>query len=261
LDRQGMEVKKQVERAFNLAKDQKRDAALSLMRDAVRSYDSDPEAWRLIADLSSDMDEQIHALDKLTSLSPQEIKARETLDRLRYLKKNPHELAAIHEEQGDVEKAIDLYNLALMQNHLKDKWYEIDQKIISLKFRHNENIEHVSPAISITRLAAGPPLLYFMLLLMEIGFNPFADPELVLWVGLLVTILAGFMIAVASVRSHHRLWFTLFKDVSSGGSPMARISMMFSGWVLLLISFFLLFITDYQRLLRYIIDMVTNLTR
>jgi len=260
LDESGVDVQKQIETAFNLAKNQKRDAALSLMRDAVLSFDANPDAWRFIADLSSDMDEQIHALDKLVTLVPQDIQARETLDRLRYLKKNPHELAAIHEEAGDIDKAIDYYNRALMQDQLKDKWYDIDQKIVGLKMRLNENIEHVPPSVSIARLAAGPPLLYFLLILMEAGIHPIANPEPILWMGFLLNLLGGFMIAIATIRSHHRLWFIVFRDVSSGGSPLARTTMLGMGWILLLISFFILFVTDYQRLLQFIFETVANIS-
>jgi len=239
----------QLQKAISLAKARKTEQALNLMRTVVLDYESSPEAWRLIVELSPDMDEQIHALDKLVTLTPEDERSKETLNHLRHLKKNPHELATIHEEQGDVEKAIDYYYQALAQEHLKDKWYDIDQKIMQLKMRLNENIEHVSPAISITRLAAGPSLLYFLLVLIEVGINPFANPEPILWIGFLLTMLGSFMIALATVRSHHRLWLKLFKDLSAGGSPLARIAMGMAGWFLLLISFSLLFFMDYLRLL------------
>jgi len=239
---------KQVRRAIELAKAGQRETALGLIRDAAQKSELSPEAWRLFADLSSDMDEQVHALKNLLALTPQDVKARETLGRLSHLRQNPHELAAIYEEQGNIDKAIEFYNLALMQPHLKKQWRSIDRKIIMLKFRQGENIAHVSPGTSVARLAAGPPLLYFFMLLIHVGINPLAAPEPILWLEFLFTVFGGFLIAFASIRSHHRLWFLLFKDVSTGGTPLARTSMATAGWMLVLLPFLHLFYTAIQRL-------------
>ena len=56
------------------------------------------------------------------------------------------------------------------------------------------------------------------------------------------------MIALASVRSHHRLWALIFKDVGSGGTPTARFFMSAAGWMLVAIPFTLLFLMAYIRL-------------
>jgi hypothetical protein len=244
-------VEELVKRAVELARAGKRENALGLVRDAAQKQEPGPEGWRLLAELSPDMDEQIHALQKLLAFTPQDVKARERLDRLSHLKQNPQELAAIYEEQGNIEKAIEQYYLALRQPRFKKEWRSIDRKIVRLKTRRSENITHISPAISIARLAAGPPLLYFFMLLIHVGINPLADPQPILWLEFFGAILGGFLIAFASIRSHHRLWYLLFKDVSTGGTPLARAFMGMAGSILVLLPFIHLFYAAVQRLFNF----------
>jgi len=244
-------LEKQEKRAISLAAAGQRETALDLIRDAAQKRELSPEGWRLFADLSPDMNEQIHALRKVLTLKPQDTRARETYDRLSHLKQNPQEQAAIYEEQGNIDKAIEFYNFALMQPHLKKHWRSIDRKIIRLKVRQGENIAHVSPGLSITRLTAGPPLVYFFMLLIHEGINPLTDPNPFLWLEFLLTIFGGFLIALASVRSHHRLWFLIFRDVSQSGAPLARAFMMTAGWALVVLPFVHLFYLAVQRMIRF----------
>jgi tetratricopeptide (TPR) repeat protein len=248
LTEQRQAVEKQVKQAIELSRAGKREKALGLIRDAAQRHDAGPEGWRLLAELSNDMDEQIHALEKLLAFTPQDARARERLDRLCHLKANPQELAAIYEEQGQIEQAIEQYYLALRQPQFKKQWRSIDRKIVRLKTRRSENITHISPGISIARLAAGPPLLYFFMLLIHVGINPLANPQPVLWLEFFGSILGGFLIAFASIRSHHRLWYLLFKDVSTGGTPLARAFMGVTGSMLVLFPFIHLFYAAIQRL-------------
>ena len=245
-------LEKQVRRAIELAKAGQRETALGLVRDAAQKQEPGPEGWRLLADLSPDRDEQIHALKKYVALTPQDAKAREALDRLLHLKRNPQELAAIYEEQGNIEKAIEQYYLALMQPGLKKQWHSIDRKIVQLKRQRNENLTHISPRISIARLAAGPPLLYFFMLLIHVGINPLAAPAPILWLEFLVTMLGGFLVAFASIRSHHRVWYVLFKDISRGGTPQARASIAVTGWILVALPFLHLVCVAFQRLINFV---------
>jgi hypothetical protein len=165
-----------------------------------------------------------------------------------HLQKNPQELAAIYEEQGNIEKAIEQYYLALRQPHLKNQWRSIDRKIVRLKTRQTENIAYVSPVMSIARLAAGPPLVYFCMLLIHEGINPLAKPEPIFWLEFLVTVLGGFLIAFATIRLHHRIWYLVFRDVSAVGTPLARTLIATLGWILVLFPFVHLFYAAFQRL-------------
>ena len=85
-------------------------------------------------------------------------------------------------------------------------------------------------------------------MLVHVGFNLIAKPEPLLWLGFFWVLLGGFMIALASVRSRHRLWSLIFKDTGSGGTPTARFFMSAAGWVLVALPFMLLFLMAYIRL-------------
>jgi hypothetical protein len=91
------------------------------------------------------------------------------------------------------------------------------------------------------------------MLLSHVGINPLADPEPILWLEFLCTILGGFLIAFASIRSHHRVWYLLFKDVSMGGTPRARSFMSAAGWILVVPPFLHLFYAAFHRLINFML--------
>ena len=68
--------------------------------------------------------------------------------------------------------------------------------------------------------------------------------------GILWVMLGGGMIAFAAVRSHHRLWFVIFKDVGSSGTPGARLAMSTAGWILVILPHILLFTLALDRLFK-----------
>lgn len=240
-------AEEQTRQAGELLKAGKRTEALALIRQVTLGCDSIPDAWHLLAGLTSDTDEQLRALEKLVALVPADAKARQELERLRHFREAPLDLALIYEEQGNLEKAIETYNLALAKAKSKSEWNAIYLKRSRIENLQQEKIAHISPSLSVVRLAGGPALLYLSLLLIHIGMNPLTDPEPLLWIGLLWAALGGAMIAFASVRSHHRLWFVIFKDVGSRGTPAARFAMGAAGWILVILPFVLLFTLSFQR--------------
>jgi hypothetical protein len=164
---------------------------------------------------------------------------------------HPLDLAAMYEEQGNLDRAITAYGLASMDSRLKDQWDSIYWKIVQLENLRQENIAHISPAISVARLTAGPPILYLLLMMVQVGLNPFAEPAPLLWLGILPVIMGGFMVALASIRSRHRLWFILFKDLGAGGNPSARAWMSLAGWALILLPHAALGLAALNRLIDY----------
>ena len=245
---QRLQVDKQVSYARELIKTGKRIEALELIRSQVQDGGVNAEAWRLLADLTPEMDERSRALEKLLALTPGDAHARQELDRLRHFQNNPLDLAAMYEEQGNIEKAIETYGIAALRSSSKSEQARIYWKTVGLENMRQEKISHISPAISIARLTGGPLLLYFMVLLVHVGLNPIADPEPLLWFGFFWVLLGGFMIALASVRSHHRLWSLIFKEAGSSGTPAARFVMFVAGWILVFLPFLLLFSFAYFRL-------------
>jgi tetratricopeptide (TPR) repeat protein len=247
-DAQRLQVEEHVARARELVKEKKRSKALELVRSLAQDGEVNADVWRLLADLTPEMDERLHALEKLLALTPGDAQARQEFERLRHFKNNPLDLAAMYEEQGNIEKAIETYGIASLRSTSKNEQNSIYWKTVRLENLRQEKIAHISPTISIARLTAGPPLLYFMLLLLHMGFNLISNPDPLLGIGFFWVLLGGFMIALASVRSHNRLWSLIFKDVGSGGTPTARFFMSTAGWMLIAIPFTLLFLMAYIRL-------------
>ena len=248
LDAERCRAEEQLHQVRDLVKTKKRDRALQLARNLTRDEHVNVEAWRLVAELAPELEEQIHALESLLNLVPNDVVAQQELQRLRHFRENPLDLAAMYEEKGDLDKAITTYGLAAMKPASKRQWDSIYWKIVRLENLRQEKIAHISPALSVARLTGGPAILYLLLMLMQVGINPFADPEPLLWLGFFWVLLGGFMIALATVRSRHRLWFILFKDAGSGGSPTARFAMAAAGWTLVLIPFIMLLLAAYFRL-------------
>jgi tetratricopeptide (TPR) repeat protein len=245
---QKLRVEEYVGRARELVKAKNRSEALDLVHSLAQSGEVNADVWRMLADLTPDMDERMHALEKLLDLTPGDAQARQEFERLRHFKNNPLDLAAIYEEQGNIEKAIETYSIASLRSTSKSEQNSIYWKTIRLENLRQEKIAHISPAVSVARLTAGPPLLYFMLLLLHMGFNLISNPDPLLGLGFFWVLLGGFMIALASVRSRHRLWSLIFKDAGSGGTPTARFIMSAAGWMLVAIPFALLFLMAYIRL-------------
>jgi len=247
-EEQRLYIEGQVNQARELIKVRKRGEALDLVRLLAQSGGANADVWRLLAELSSDMDERLSALEKLLALMPGDAQARQEFERLQHFKNHPLDLAAMYEEQGNIEKAIETYGLASLKAKSKSEQNDIYWKTVRLENLRHEKIAHISPAISIVRLTAGPPLLYFMLFLVDEGLNPIANPALLQWLGFFWVLLGGFMIALASIRSRHRVWTLLFKDVSSGGTPVARFVMAAAGWILVILPFAVLFLMAFNRL-------------
>jgi tetratricopeptide (TPR) repeat protein len=226
----------------------KRDEAQAFLRGALRDLAKSAEAWRLLADLTPNLDEQTRALEKVLVLLPGDAQARQELRRLHYFQNNLFDLAKMYEEEGQFDKAISTYNRAGLQAKTNRQWDTIYWNVTRLENLKREKIVYISPRFSIARLTIGPALPYVMLMFIEVGVNPLAHPEPFLWLGALWALLGGFLIAVASVPSRHRLWHLLFDDPGSGGSPKARFAMAAAGWTLVVIPHFLLIADAYYRL-------------
>jgi tetratricopeptide (TPR) repeat protein len=226
----------------------KRGAALDLIRSVTNQSKVDVDAWRLLAELAPEAEERMRALEMVLTFAPADVKARQELERLRHFQEDLIDLAATYEEAGNFEKAIASYDLALTKAKSNQEWNSIYRKRAKLEDLRQEKIAHISPALSIARLAGGPSLLYLSLLLVHNGLNPFANSEPLLLAGILWVMLGGGMIAFATVRSHHRIWFLIFRDVSSSGTPGARLAMSVTGWILVILPHILLFKLAFDRL-------------
>ncbi|MEW6030567.1 MAG: tetratricopeptide repeat protein [Chloroflexota bacterium] len=232
------------------------ERSLLLLRREVQDNGRDPASWLLLAELSRDVDEKARAYEQIVSLQPSDLAARKTLEKLRFRQQNPFDLPSLLEEQGRIDEAILEYQRAAARARTSQEWDHIYRNITRLEDLRNEGIVHISPLVSIARLSAGPPLLYLLSLLIHVGLNPLSA-DFIFWIGLAWSLLGGFLLALGTVRSRHRLWI-LLGDPAASGKPLSRFALRTSGWILVLLSFALLTLDALQRLAVFEVPPIPN---
>jgi tetratricopeptide (TPR) repeat protein len=240
-DREKLSFAKQAQEAREALRSRPRLEVLEAVRLLTRQKFVAAESWRLLAELSPDLDERVNALGVLTALDPEDKTAASQFAQLKHFQENPLDLAAYYEEEGAINEAIAIYRRAALNPDMKKQWDELYWKILRLEKMKSERVAYVSPRVSILRLMLGPALLFTELGLIHIGINPAAYSEPIFYLGLPWVILGGFMIAFATVNSHNRLWLLLFKDPSSSRSPKARLIVFAAGWLVVTIPYYLLY--------------------
>jgi tetratricopeptide (TPR) repeat protein len=226
-------------------------ARLDAVRRLTLQRDAGPEAWRLLAESTPDLTEQVHALERVVDLAPDDPQAKVELDRLKRLQGNPLELAMHYEDEGKLDQAIAMYTLAMQNPSLRPQWNRLYWKIASLENQEQERIAHISPVVSTLRLTFTPALLYLVLMLIQIGINPIAYPDPILWFGFPSTVLGGFLIALASARAYETLWGMISKNTGLGATPPARSLLSASGWLLVLFPYIFLFVEAFLQLANF----------
>ena len=219
--------------------------ALSRLRKIVQENHDAEVAWSLLAKHSPDFDEQVEALTRIQALDPANEEKRAALYRARYFQTNPLELAASHEERGEIDEAIALYERLTIKAQGRKEWDRLFREIHRLKALQQEKIVHISPALTVGRLMAGPPLLFFSMVIIQIGYDPNYF-TLLMAAEFLLVILGAFLAAVASAGSEHFLWKRL-GNAAGRGSKRLRILVGAAGVTILLLPFALLGIEAYMR--------------
>lgn len=225
----------------------KREEARKILLPLSKSDKRNERVWFLISEAVEDENQQIAALTTALRLNPENDEAQQRLKNLKHFRNNPLDLAALYEEEGKFDEAITVLHRATLSTSYGRQFDRIYETIERLEKRKTSGVVHIQPKHSIARLTFGPPLLFFLLMLIHNRMNPFAFTP-VLWLGVLLTLGGGFLLAVANVRSHHPLWAKLFDDPGAGGSQLARGTVSLAGWLLLFISFVYLFQISFDRL-------------
>ena len=224
--------------------------ALHLAEQAAQRDPGNEGAWLLIADLSTQASDKLAALERACNVNPANSRTRSRLRHMRQLRDDPLGMAAHYEQSGQIDKALDVYNqLAARTRNTRD-FDQIYRNILRLERLKTEKIQYVAPRTSILRLAFGWPLLYFFLVLVQVGLNPFRHPALLLWLGLPLVAIGSFLLSLSEVRTRHPLWKTLFAE-NGDGSAFARLVTASAGWMLVIFPHLLLLIDSLHRLLNF----------
>ena len=222
-----------------------KELALTRLRRIVQENRDAEAAWILLAKHSPDLDEQVQALARVQALDPENEEKRAALRRVRYFQSNPLELAASYEERGEIDEAIAIYEQLTVNAKRRSEWDRIFREIYRLEALKEEKIVHISPALTVARLTAGLPLLFFSIVIIQIGYD-FRYFTPLMGIDLLLVVLGAFLMAVASVRSEHRLWAKL-GSAAGRGSRKLRLLIGATGFMITLLPFALLGIEAYVR--------------
>jgi len=220
--------------------DGKKDEALLLLQHILREDDGRKDTWLIFSELSGNVRDKVRAYEAILRIDPSDVSARNALDRYRYFQRNPLDLAAYYEEEGELDKAMELYHVLATEAGDSSEFERIYKNITRLEDAKIENLRHVRPSLHILRLSVGLPLLYLLEILMQEGLNPVRHPAPDLWLGIPIVIFGSFLIAVAAVPSRHAIWQRWFGDQGGRGSSTTRLLASFSGWMLVLIPHLLL---------------------
>ena len=211
------------------------ESACRILRQFTSRHADVERAWLLLADASPEMAEQARALERAVRLNPKNESAKQRLQELRAVQNDPYDLAQYYEKRGETERAIETYKEIALRSR---KGADVDRaytNITRLERLRVEKIKHVSPVLSLARLTAGPPLLYFVAMMVQYGLRPWTAPWFI-WLAFLVVIAGSFFSALAAVRGHFRIW-EFFDEAGTRGSTIARVALGFAGAVLIVVSF------------------------
>jgi len=223
------------------------DIALRLAQQASEKNSDSEEAWVLIGKLSSNLEQQIQAMEKASQLNPSNQEIAIALEELQYLKTNPIGAAARLEQSGKMAEALDAYQAAAGKAKNSREFDHIYNQILRIEALQKEKIRYIAPSMSILRLTFVWPLLYFSLSLVQMGLNPLAHPSFYACLGLPLVGVGSFLLSVAEVRSRHLVWQKLFGE-QGDGSQFARFVTAASGWFLIIIPHVLLLLDSLNRL-------------
>lgn len=238
----------QVQHVHQLLEASKRDEALLLLQNILQEANGHKEAWLLFADLSVSIDDKVRAYEAILHGDPSDESAQAALKQYRYFQRNPIELAEKYEEEGDLERALDLYNVLATEAGDSSEFEHLYGNIVRLEDARLENIRHIKPGFTILRLSAGLPLLYLLEILTQQGLNPFKHFAPHLWLGLPLVVLGSFLLAVVGLRARHTIWQRWFRKPDDRGTNAMRNLVAVAGWILVLAPHLLLVWDSYIRL-------------
>jgi tetratricopeptide (TPR) repeat protein len=246
--KQTAELDMSLQQVRHYLNDGKRNEAMFLLQNVLREANGHKEAWRLFADLSTSINDKVRAYQAIVQADPADKPAMEALRRYRYFQRNPFELAAHYEEEGDLDKALELYEVLAAEAGNSSEFERIYKNIIRLEDAKIENVRHVKPAFTILRLSLGLPLLYVVEVFIQEGLNPIRHPAPELWLGIPLVALGSFLLAVAGLRVRHVIWQRWFGDRAGRGSDVMRALVAMAGWTLVLAPHLFLILDSYLRL-------------
>jgi hypothetical protein len=151
-----------------------------------------------------------------------------------------------------VDDALKLYSELAAKTKDLEKFDHIYKQITRLERLKQENIRYVAPISSIWRLTFTWPLLYFFLVFVQVGLNPFAHQAIILWLGLPWVFAGSFLLSLSEIRTRHLFWKKVFAE-RGDGSSFARGVTAAAGWIMVIFPYLILLLDSLNRLRTFVI--------
>ncbi len=241
-----------LKRAMAFLEQGDKESALYFAVQAVEKDKSLEEAWLLMGQVSPDLNEQVRAFEHALRLNPRRSETSVALDNARAFRDDPVSFAVQLERSGKIDEALEKYRELAAKAKDLQKFDHIYLQIARLEKLKKENVQFVAPTSSIWRLTFTWPLLYFFLVLVQVGLNPFAHPSIFLWLGLPWVFVGSLLLSVSEIRSRHAIWRKVFSQRGEG-SNTARMITATAGWLLVILPHIILLLDSINRLKLFVI--------
>lgn len=239
------------EQARTAVRSGRRQEGRDLLRQLVAREPDHARAWLALSQLVDSVEEQIIALENVLRVNPHHDPALVRLTQLQLVHDDHLALGRAYEERDELEKAIAAYRLAEQQlPSAADRVIAGKRRQAVEKLRQQTRpIEVTHPTTTLLRLAAGPVVMYGMLLFIHSGLNPLRMSPLLCLGGLGVT-LGSLLVAGIYNTPHHALWKKILGQESLSDRP-TRMLLGLLGLLFLIVPFLFILINAMNRLAIY----------
>jgi hypothetical protein len=185
----------------------RRAEARALLRQIVQDDEGQVEAWWLLAAAAVEVPEQIAALQRVLALDPQHRAAHEALIEAQDLVQNPLALGDYYTAAGETNLAVAAYARAYQAGPAAGAQLEAGQRAARVRRLAQSagfvpRYPAIAPALTLARLALGPPVLYGLMWLLQTGFDPRQTP-LLLCLGAPAVVIGSLLMVAVDMRPRH----------------------------------------------------------
>jgi len=250
-ERRAAEWQERLGQAQKAIKAARRAEARDILLQLVQEDERNETAWFLLSDLVTDIRDQMVALENTLTLNPNHARAKSQLARLQSLQQDPLALGAMYEERGENDLAVAAYITASMQARSSAEREQVQHRLEAVQTRlADPKINIIPPWLTVIRLAAGPSLLYGLLIVLQSGLNPPYVPAL-FWLAGLGVVLGSMLIVAVTLKPQPPIWLSILRRTSGAGEPVALLGLELLGWLLLLLPYLLFSLKAVERLNYY----------
>lgn len=216
-------------------------AARNALIKLANENQSQIETWLLLSLLVDNIEDKIIALENVLQLKPHHADAQKLLKRRLQGEGDKLTQGRLFEKKQDWKNAIMAYETAVIISPIENEKKIAISRLEALNQLYSP-ITETSPTLTLLRLAAGPPLLYGLLLFIHTGMH-------IPWSSCLsgLTVLLGTILAVTVRHTDQQPYWQKIPPIIAQN----RVVLVVIGLLIILIPFILLMMNSLNRLALY----------